>query len=76
MKVKTSVTLSEEVLVEMDRATGGKLNRSAFLEKAAWSEIDLLKRQRREARDRRILDRGAKRLNAEAMDVLEFQSHS
>jgi metal-responsive CopG/Arc/MetJ family transcriptional regulator len=74
MKVKTSVTLSEEVLAEMDRASGGRVNRSEFLERAAWSELAALKRRRREARDRRILDRAAKSLNAEALDVLEFQA--
>jgi metal-responsive CopG/Arc/MetJ family transcriptional regulator len=74
MKMKTSVTLSAEVLAEMDRAVGGKLNRSAFLERAAWSELAALNRIRRETRDRRILDRAAKSLNAEALDVLEFQS--
>ena len=74
MKVKTSVTLSAELLAEMDRAAGGKINRSEFLERAAWSEIELLKRRRRDVRDRRILDRAAKSLNAEALDVLEFQT--
>jgi metal-responsive CopG/Arc/MetJ family transcriptional regulator len=74
MKIKTSVSLSEEVLAAMDRASGGKTNRSAFLEKAAWTEIEMLRRQKREARDRRILDRDADALNAEALDVLEFQA--
>ena len=76
MKIKTSVSLSRELLAQIDRAAGGKLNRSAFLEKAAWDELALLARRAREARDRRILARNAASLNAEAADVLEFQTES
>jgi hypothetical protein len=36
--------------------------------------ISLLKRRRREARDRAILNRRSKSLNAEALDVLEYQA--
>jgi metal-responsive CopG/Arc/MetJ family transcriptional regulator len=74
MRIKTSVSLSEELLDEIGRAGVRGGNRSEFLERAAWDRIALLKRKRREARDRRILDRHAKRLNAEALDVLEYQA--
>jgi len=74
MRVKTSVTLSEELLAQMDRVGGGKVNRSEFLERAAWSELAMMKRRHRENRDRRILDRAAADLNREALDVLEFQT--
>ena len=74
MKVKTSVSLSAELLAEMDRAAGGKINRSEFLERAAWNELESVKKGRREARDRRVIDRAAKSLNAEALDVLDFQT--
>jgi metal-responsive CopG/Arc/MetJ family transcriptional regulator len=68
------VSLTEELLAEIDRVAGRDANRSEFLEKAAWDRIALLKRRRREARDRRILDRGARALNAEALEVLEYQA--
>jgi hypothetical protein len=45
-----------------------------FLEAAAWDRIALLKRRRRESRDRRILDRKARALNSEAIDVLGYQA--
>ncbi|HEY3123543.1 MAG TPA: hypothetical protein VGK70_05730 [Thermoanaerobaculia bacterium] len=74
MRRKTSVSLTEELLIEIDRIGGSGTNRSEFLERAAWDRISLLKRRRREARDRRILDRHAHELNTEARDVLEYQA--
>jgi SLT domain-containing protein len=74
MREKTSVSLTRELLAEIGRVAGADVNRSEFLETAAWDRIALLKRRRREARDRRILDRRARALNAEALDVLEYQA--
>jgi metal-responsive CopG/Arc/MetJ family transcriptional regulator len=74
MRAKTSVSLTEELLAEIDRVAGPDVNRSEFLEKAAWDRLSLLKRRRREARDGRILQRRARALNAEAVDVLEYQA--
>jgi metal-responsive CopG/Arc/MetJ family transcriptional regulator len=74
MRTKTSVSLTEELLAEMDKVAGRDINRSEFLEKAAWDRLALLKRKRREARDGRILQRQARALNAEAIDVLEYQA--
>ena len=74
MRTKTSVSLSEELLREIGRVGGRGVNRSEFLERAAWDRIALLRRRRREERDRRILDREAGALNSEALDVLEYQA--
>jgi metal-responsive CopG/Arc/MetJ family transcriptional regulator len=74
MRAKTSVSLTRELLAEIDRVAGRDANRSEFLEKAAWDRIALLKRRRREARDARILNRRARALNSEAFDVLEYQA--
>ena len=74
MRTKTSVSLSEELLVEIDRLAGRDVNRSEFLEKAAWDRLALIKRRRREARDGRILQRRARALNREAEDVLGYQA--
>jgi metal-responsive CopG/Arc/MetJ family transcriptional regulator len=72
VKVKTSVTLSEELLRaisdEVDRR-----HRSAFIEEASWS---LLRARRRAERDRQELAAIAAHaddLNREAHDVLEYQ---
>ena len=74
MRTKTSVSLTEELLAEIDKIAGRDVNRSEFLEKAAWDRLALLKRKRREARDGRILQRSARALNSEAIDVLEYQA--
>jgi metal-responsive CopG/Arc/MetJ family transcriptional regulator len=74
MREKTSVSLTKELLLEITRVAGKKANRSEFLEAAAWDRISLLRRRRREARDRAILDRRSKPLNVEALDVLEYQA--
>lgn len=73
MREKTSVSLTRELLLEIRRVAGPKVNRSKFLEAAAWDRVALLRRRRREARDRVVLNRGSKSLNAEALDVLEYQ---
>lgn len=74
MRAKTSVSLSRELLAEIRRVAGRTVNRSEFLEKAAWDRLALLKRRRREKKDRLILERVAEALNAEALDVLEYQT--
>lgn len=74
MRAKTSVSLTKELLAEIGKVAGRDVNRSEFLERAAWDRIALLKRRRREERDARILDRRARALNSEALDVLEYQS--
>lgn len=73
MKVKTSITLSEELLEEIDRRGEQFKNRSDFLERAAKAYLAQLERNEVNARDLEILNRHAERLNREAADVLEFQ---
>ncbi len=70
MKVKTSVTLSRELLNEIDRVAGPGCNRSALIEEATRDWL------RRRARDEAFEDEVA-RLNAvvdgpEPPDVLSF----
>ena len=73
MKVKTSITLSDELLAEIDRLSTEFRSRSEFLETAARDYLRQLARQEREERDLSILDRRADALNAEAEDVLSYQ---
>ncbi|HEX5854353.1 MAG TPA: hypothetical protein VFZ57_01930 [Thermoanaerobaculia bacterium] len=68
------MSLTKELLLEIERVGGKTVNRSEFLEAAAWDRISLLKRRRREVRDRAILNRHSRALNAEALDVLEYQA--
>jgi metal-responsive CopG/Arc/MetJ family transcriptional regulator len=74
MRTKTSVSLTKELLAEIDKVAGRDVNRSEFLEKAAWDRVALIKRRRREARDGQILRRNSVTLNAEAADVLKYQA--
>ncbi len=74
MKVKTSITLSEDVVEAVDRrARLQNTNRSDFIEAAVRSFIAQLARADRDAQDREILDRRAESLNQEAADVLDYQ---
>ena len=70
MRIKTSITLSKDLVARMDRVES---NRSAFLEKAAIAYLARLDRAARDLRDREILDRHAARLNRECEDVLGYQ---
>jgi len=63
MKIKTSITLSAEIVYRLDRLVGPGGNRSAVLHE----------RHRRDARDLEILNRESKKLNREAQDVLGYQ---
>jgi len=73
MKVKTSITLSEDVLHQVDKYADGRQSRSEFIETAVRSFISHLRKKRREARDLAIINRRATSLNREAEDVLGFQ---
>ena len=70
MKVKTSITLPEDLLRRLDRVDS---NRSALLERAALAYLAQLDRQTRNQRDIGIINRNAGRLNREAKDTLEYQ---
>lgn len=70
MKVKTSITLPEDLLTEIDKLDS---NRSAFLERAARSHLAALGKAERQARDAAILEREYAKLNREALDVLDYQ---
>lgn len=70
VKVKTSITLPEELLRRLDRVDS---NRSALLERAAVAYLAQLERHKRNRRDVEIINRNAERLNREAKDTLEYQ---
>jgi metal-responsive CopG/Arc/MetJ family transcriptional regulator len=73
MKVKTSLTLSPEILDAIDRRTSGRMSRSEFVERAVSALIARLAKQEQDARDLEILNRRAADLNREAADVLDYQ---
>lgn len=73
MKVKTSITLSEDLVMEMDKLIGQSGNRSALVEQAVRDYLAAKAQQMRDAKDLEILNRRARKLNKEAQDVLAYQ---
>ena len=73
MKVKTSVTLSEDLLAQIDQLLQGRASRSAVLEQALREFFANRQRRKRDAQDLEILNSRADELNREALEVLEYQ---
>lgn len=73
MKLKTSITISDDVLTAVDKLAGRSLSRSALIERVLRSYIEHRARAMENTRELKKLNKGAKRLNAEAADVLEYQ---
>ncbi len=72
MKIKTSVTLSSEILKSIQQFTK-KGQRSEFVEKALWKYLDFVKREKRNQKDTKIYEKQADSLNQEAEEILAFQ---
>ncbi|HWY71479.1 MAG TPA: hypothetical protein VNX88_22620 [Terriglobales bacterium] len=73
MKEKTSITLSTEVLADLDRLGGKRRSRSALIESILRYYLKQKERSRLHARELERLNEAAERLNEEAADVLEYQ---
>lgn len=73
MKVKTSVTLSKDIVALIDQHAEGANNRSAFIELAVRTYLEILKRKRRDDEDLKTINRLSEKLNKEAEDVLAYQ---
>jgi metal-responsive CopG/Arc/MetJ family transcriptional regulator len=74
MKAKTSVTLSKDLLMAVDRLAGSKSSRSAVIERAVRSYLKERERALIYAHDLEILNRAADHLNAEAEETLQYQA--
>jgi metal-responsive CopG/Arc/MetJ family transcriptional regulator len=74
MKMKTSITLSEDLLKAMDVHVTVFKTRSEFLEAAAWAFIARMIREEQNARDLEIINQHADRLNREVAEVLTYQA--
>jgi metal-responsive CopG/Arc/MetJ family transcriptional regulator len=73
MKVKTSITLSAELIRQIDALASQYGTRSALIEQAVREFLAAQAKRTREAQDLEILNRRAEALNAEAKDVLSYQ---
>jgi metal-responsive CopG/Arc/MetJ family transcriptional regulator len=73
MKSKASITLSVDLLEELDAMVREKGNRSLIIEKALREYMDRVARTERDRRDLEILNRTAKRMASETRDALRYQ---
>jgi metal-responsive CopG/Arc/MetJ family transcriptional regulator len=74
MKEKTSITLSKELLAQVDRLAGSRQSRSALIERILRKYLRDRRRIALHSRDLQRLNRAADRLNREVADVLEYQA--
>ncbi len=72
MKVKTSITLSQEVLAAIDKQHS---NRSEFIEKGMRAYLGALRRKEISEHDRAIYEKYADELNKEAEQTLLFSAY-
>jgi metal-responsive CopG/Arc/MetJ family transcriptional regulator len=73
MKIKTSITLSEDLLESVDAMSASYKNRSEFIEIVLRKAIAQMNREKQDARDLEIINQHLDELNAEAEDVLGYQ---
>lgn len=73
MKLKTSITLSSDVLDAIDEMAGSTVSRSAFIERVLRGYLTQRARAAAQAQELDRINRAVERLNAEAADVLEYQ---
>lgn len=74
MKEKTSITLSREVLRDIDKLSGSKRSRSAFIENVLLRYLRERVRSQRDARELQLINAKAEELNRDALEGLEFQA--
>ena len=73
MKIKTSITISDSLIKQIDNYLGSSGSRSALIEQALREFLSTKAQQVREAKDLEILNNRAKALDEEANDVLTYQ---
>jgi len=73
MKVKTSVTLSEDIAKQLDRVTRKGESRSQTIERLLREGLERRKRVEADRRELAAINEHAEELNAEAEDVLTYQ---
>ena len=76
MRVKTSITLPQELLLRVDSFTGKRHKRSEVIEAALREYLRKKNLMERDQREMEIINSNAEKLNEEALDVLEYQQVS
>ena len=73
MKVKTSISLSQDLVRQIDALAGRYGNRSLLIERAIREFLASRAKRTRDLKDLDILNSRADALNREAEDVLSYQ---
>lgn len=73
MKLKTSVTLSEDIMKTIGRTARKGESRSETIERLLREGLAARERREADARDLALLNEHADQLNADAEDVLKYQ---
>jgi metal-responsive CopG/Arc/MetJ family transcriptional regulator len=74
MKQKTSITLSEDIVKTLRKAARKGESRSETIERLLRDSLAASERSAADRRDLALINRHADRLNAEAVDVLDYQT--
>jgi len=74
MKLKTSITLSEDLVKTIDRTARKGESRSQAIERLVRESLAARARKAADDRDRALIDQHADQLNALAEDALHYQA--
>ena len=74
MKLKTSITLEQEVITALDEAAREGESRSQVIERLLRQSFSARERVKIDKRDRNIINEHVDELNQEAVDVLACQT--
>jgi metal-responsive CopG/Arc/MetJ family transcriptional regulator len=74
MKTKTSVTLSSDILSEVDRRAGSKASRSAFIENVLRDHFKAKMREAINARDLELINAHSDYFARESRELDEYQT--
>ena len=72
--MKTSLTLSGDLIAKIDKLAGSKVSRSSYIERILRDFVDGLAQARKDAREIAAINRHAAQLNDEMSDALSFQA--
>ena len=73
MKVKISITISKDIIQEIDKLSLQYGNRSALIEKALKNFLAAELKRKMDLQDIEIINQRSDKLNKEAEDVLSYQ---
>ena len=73
MKLKTSITLEQEMITAVEEAAREGESRSQVIERLLRQSLSARERAKVDTRDRNLINEHADELNEEAVDVLAYQ---